>query len=88
LPEQQTASPDLVRRIADEIVQPVVGMDLDIHDSILDATGTSLSLVQIAAEVQSVFDVEVSLIDLFDEPTVAALAAQVEELLAEEAEYT
>ncbi len=85
--EQQTADPDLVRRIASEIVRPVVGTDLGVDDSILEATGTSLSLVQIAAEVQSVFDVEISLIELFDEPTVAALAAQVEELLAEEAEY-
>ncbi len=85
--EQQTADPDLVRRISSEIVRPVVGRDLGVDDSILEATGTSLSLVQIAAEVQSVFDVEISLIELFDEPTVAALAAQVEELLAEEAEY-
>lgn len=84
----QTTDPDLVRRITDEIVRPVIGIDLGLHDSILDAAGTSLKLVQIAAEVQSVFDVEVSLIDLFDEPTIAALAAQVEELLAEEAEYS
>lgn len=83
----QTTSPDLLRRIADEVVRPVVGMELGFDDSILDAAGTSLKLVQIAAEVQSIFDVEVSLIDLFDDPTIAALAAQVEELLAEEAEY-
>lgn len=83
-----TASTDLMRRIADEIVKPVIGVDVGIHDSILDAAGTSLKLVQIAAEVQSVFDVEVSLIDLFDDPTIAALTAQVEELLAEEAEYS
>jgi acyl carrier protein len=83
----QTTDPDLVRRIADEIVRPVIGVEVGLDESILDAAGTSLKLVQIAAEVQSVFDVEVSLIDLFDEPTIAALAAQVEELLAEEAEY-
>lgn len=84
----QTASPELIRRIADEIVRPVIGTDLGIHDSILDAAGTSLKLVQVAAEVQSVFDVEISLIDLFDDPTIAALATQIEELLAEEAGYT
>jgi acyl carrier protein len=84
----QVTSPDLSRRIADEIVRPVIGAEVGVHDSLLDAAGTSLKLVQIAAEVQSVFDVEVSLIDLFDEPTIAALAVQVEELLAEEAEYS
>lgn len=82
-----STNPDLVKRIADEIVRPVIGVDLGADDSILDAAGTSLKLVQIAAEIQSVFDVEVNLIDLFDEPTIAAIAVQVEELLAEEAEY-
>jgi hypothetical protein len=83
----QPTNTDLMRRIADEAVRPVLGTELGYDESILDAAGTSLKLVQIAAEVQTIFDVEVSLIDLFDDPTITALATQVEELLAEEAEY-
>jgi acyl carrier protein len=61
--------------VATEIVEPVLGVSgVRPDDDFFDLDATSLHMVQIVARAQSVFGVEVSLPDLFDEPTIAGLA--------------
>jgi len=88
-PASHSADAAIVDRLVAEVVKPVLGVtSIGVDDSLLDSAASSLQLVQMAAEIQMIFGVEISLIDLFDEPTVTALAAMVEDGLAEQEEYS
>ena len=54
---------------------PAVG----VHQSFLDLGGDSILAARLLARVRQVWDVEVSLFDLFERPTVAGLAEQIEQ---------
>ena len=49
-----------------------------VHQNFLDLGGDSILAVQLLARVRRVWGIEVSLFDLFDAPTVAGLAEQIE----------
>ncbi|MFZ6027917.1 MAG: amino acid adenylation domain-containing protein [Chloroflexota bacterium] len=55
-----------------------------VEDSFFELGGHSLSATQVISHVRSLFQVEVSLLRFFEKPTVVGLAAQVEELQAQE----
>ncbi|HEX3126519.1 MAG TPA: SDR family NAD(P)-dependent oxidoreductase, partial [Thermoanaerobaculia bacterium] len=77
-PSLQTAyvpvSNDAERTIA-RIWQEVLGIDrIGVHDNYFDLGGTSLNGIQLVAELQKAFEVEVSAALLLEAPTVAELA--------------
>jgi acyl carrier protein len=57
-----------------------------VEDNFFDLGGHSLLATQLLAHVREVFGVEVALRAVFAEPTVAALASVIEELLINEME--
>ena len=61
-------------------------LDLDrigIHDNFFELRGHSLLAVQVIARLEEIFPVAVPLRQIFDTPTVAQLAQQIEALCAE-----
>ncbi|MEH2067463.1 MAG: amino acid adenylation domain-containing protein [Nostoc sp.] len=56
----------------------LLGIEADIHDDFFDIGGHSLLAIQLLSRVQSIFQVELPLPSLFDEPTIAALARNIE----------
>ncbi|MBV9773028.1 MAG: amino acid adenylation domain-containing protein, partial [Gemmatimonadetes bacterium] len=67
-------------RIA-EVWQDMLGIDqVGVHDDFFSLGGHSLYATQIISRVRDQFQVELSLQAIFEHPTVAGLAAQVEEL--------
>ena len=55
-----------------------------VHDNFFELGGHSLAAIQVIARVRDAFRVEIPLRDLFDRPTVAALAGRVEALQSSE----
>lgn len=69
------------RRIA-EILAPLLGLDkVSVEDNFFMLGGHSLLGTQMIARTHEVFGVKLSLRSLFDSPTIAALATEVERLL-------
>jgi acyl carrier protein len=68
-----------------EIWREVLGLDrIGIHDNFFELGGHSLLVTQVLARVREAFHVELPLRRLFEAPTVAELAAAVEEILVRE----
>ncbi|HEV7509231.1 MAG TPA: SDR family NAD(P)-dependent oxidoreductase [Thermoanaerobaculia bacterium] len=62
------------RRVA-RVFEEVLGVEVGIHDNYFDLGGTSLTAIQVVAELQREFvDAEITPVTLFDAPTVAGLA--------------
>ena len=55
---------------------------MGIEDNFFELGGHSLMVMQVVARIRKVFGVEVPVISLFEEPTIACLAAEVEEAKA------
>lgn len=71
------------QRIA-AIVGSLLGLDnVGVNDNFFFLGGNSLFGTQVIARLRDAFNVEVSLLALFDHPTVAACAAEVERLMVE-----
>jgi len=69
------------RRIA-AIVGSLLGLDhVGVNDNFFFLGGNSLFGTQVIARLRDAFNVEISLLALFDHPTVAACAAEVERLM-------
>ena len=69
------------QRIA-SIVAPLLGLkQVGINDNFFLLGGNSLLGTQVIARLRSAFGVDVSLLSLFDKPTVAGIAAEIEELV-------
>jgi len=65
------------------IVGPLLGLiSIGVEDNFFMLGGNSLLGTQLMARLRDVFGVEISLLALFDHPTVAGLAAEVDHLIA------
>jgi acyl-coenzyme A synthetase/AMP-(fatty) acid ligase/acyl carrier protein len=71
------------RRVADEIFGRLLGTSrFDPHDNFFALGGSSLQATQILSRVRTAFGVEVPVATFFETPTVAALAAAIDRLVA------
>ena len=69
------------QRIA-SIVATLLGLKrIGVNDNFFLLGGNSLLATQVIARLREAFDVEVSLLTLFDHPTVAGIASEVEQLI-------
>jgi acyl carrier protein len=50
------------------------------HDSLFDVGGDSLTATRIVAQIRDVLEVELRLVDFFEVPTIAGVAARVDEM--------
>jgi len=75
-----------VRTITEErvasIVAPLLGLEsVGVNDNFFLLGGNSLLGTQVIARLRAAFGVELSLLSLFDNPTVAGIASEVEQLI-------
>ncbi len=70
------------RKLA-EIWQEILKLDrIGVNDSFFDLGGHSLSIVQAQGKIKEVFDKELSVVALFQYPTISTLAAHIDEASA------
>jgi len=66
------------------ILAPLLGLsEVGVEDNFFFLGGNSLLGTQVIARLREAFGVEVSLLNLFDHPTVAGIAGEVEQLIIE-----
>ncbi|GHO80004.1 hypothetical protein KSD_77750 [Ktedonobacter sp. SOSP1-85] len=76
---------DLEKRVA-RIWQALLGIEhIGIHDNFFELNGDSLLATQVVAHLRKELHIELPLRTLFETPTIAGMAQQVEQLRAEEA---
>ncbi|GAA4198979.1 hypothetical protein GCM10022252_50160 [Streptosporangium oxazolinicum] len=67
------------RRVAEEIVKPLLGVDsLGPHDHFFELGGTSIQVIQLLGKVRTIFGIEVPVVEFFDRPTIAGVADAVD----------
>jgi len=59
----------------------LVQADLSVFDHFLDVGGDSMLATRLLAAVRERLDLEISVLDFFDRPTIAGQAVLIEELL-------
>lgn len=73
---------DVEKTVAD-LLQPLLGVErLDVEDNFFALGGHSLLGTQLIARVRQAFGVELALRHVFEAPTVAGIAAEIEQLLS------
>jgi acyl carrier protein len=55
---------------------------IGVQDNFFDAGGDSLSATRIVTQIREVFQVELPIVTMFDNPTIATLVEQIEQLKA------
>jgi acyl carrier protein len=85
LADEFVAPRDPGEELIAEIWGEVLGLDrVGVYDNFFDAGGQSLLATRVVARMNTLFDIELPLADLFDRPTVAGLAETVKDrILAE-----
>lgn len=79
LEEQYVAPRNELEESITEMWREILGLErIGIHDDFFDVGGNSLHAMQIMAKVTNMFDVYLPLYSLFDTPTIAGLAQQIE----------
>jgi amino acid adenylation domain-containing protein len=69
-------------RLIANILAKLLGLErVGIHDNFFLLGGNSLLGTQVIAQIRSHFDVDLTLLSLFDHPTVSGIAAQVQQLI-------
>jgi oxalate---CoA ligase len=80
-----TAPRDSVERLVADLWQDVLGVrTVGVFDHFLDLGGDSMLAARLLARLTTELELEISVLDLFDRPTVAGQAALVADLLAAE----
>ncbi|CAM2066524.1 Amino acid adenylation domain-containing protein [Sulfidibacter corallicola] len=70
----------VVEEVLASVWQEILGLDrVGCHDSFFELGGHSLLATRLVARVRAAFSVEISVRDVFDRPTLAALARSVEQ---------
>jgi acyl carrier protein len=78
-PSDVTEPTELERRLVDEVVTPHLGAVPErVDQSLIDLGATSAQLLEMLAETEKLFDVELSAMELMDDASVAGLAAMLE----------
>ncbi|MBW4611021.1 MAG: amino acid adenylation domain-containing protein [Hassallia sp. WJT32-NPBG1] len=72
------ARTDIEAKLVDIWCQILALKQIGIHDNFFELGGHSLLATQVVHQVQTVFEVELPLLALFEEPTVASLAKAIE----------
>ena len=84
---REGASPDAARGPIEEILieiwRELLGVPAGIHDNFFSLGGHSLLVTGVASRIRDAFGVELSLSRLFDRPTVARLAAEIQGRLSD-----
>lgn len=82
LPESSYVAPSTPLEIAiTEIWQSVLGLDrVGIHDNFFDLGGHSLLITQLFTRLRNTFEVKLALRRLFDQPTIASIAQEIQRL--------
>ncbi len=79
---------DLEKKIA-AVWEQLLGIEgIGIHDNFFDLGGNSLSGTQLVAKLRQVFQVELPLRELFEDPTIAAVAGIIEKQSTQQEEKT
>jgi amino acid adenylation domain-containing protein len=77
--EPQTDTQDKLAEIWREVLR---AEQVGIEDNFFELGGDSLMVIQVIARIRKVFGVEVPAVSLFEEPTIAGLAGEIEEARA------
>ncbi|MGW0026967.1 non-ribosomal peptide synthase/polyketide synthase [Rhodococcus sp. NPDC003383] len=78
-PADHTAPRSTVEELLASIFADLLGVDrVGVHDNFLDLGGNSLLAMRLAARISAALGTDIGVRDLFDSPTVAALAARLE----------
>ncbi|WP_430390360.1 amino acid adenylation domain-containing protein [Dyella sp. 20L07] len=80
--ERQAPATDTERRVAAAMEAVLALPDLDVRDNFFALGGHSLLAAQLTARLNREFDITLSFRTLFDAPTVASLAATIDQLQA------
>lgn len=85
-PEEYVAPSTATEKILAEVWQEALGVDrVGIHDNFFDLGGHSLLATQLATRLAPHFQIEVPLRDVFERPTIAALAEYIDQAMGKRA---
>ena len=77
----RTANLTPMQRVVARTWSELLGIeDFGVHDNFLELGGSSLGFMQTVTKLRRIFGLELSMVELFETPTVAALATHLEEL--------
>lgn len=73
---QYLAPGNSIERVLTGIWQKVISIDrVGVHDNFFEIGGTSLKAIQLIAQIKREFSVNISIVTIFEKPTISSLAA-------------
>ncbi|MBI4662223.1 MAG: amino acid adenylation domain-containing protein [Verrucomicrobia bacterium] len=83
--EKQAPPRTATERILAEIWKDVLGVtSIGVHDNFFELGGHSLIVTRLIARLRAAFEIDLAIRTIFEAPTIAALAGQIEKLILEE----